>query len=154
MNQLCRCTKCKEIFSEDELITDYVNGGDIGEPHNECPHCGCDDIEYIHECTYCGKYFSDDDARSLHGYDGTLICEDCLKDEMDVRTIIEYGNTENNVVETHINGLFAYMFSESELNDILLAEFMRLPESKQKQYAEKYAECDLDDFAEWLVEDK
>lgn len=150
MIRTCRCIKCKEIFAETELITDYINGGDIGEPHNTCPHCGYDDYEYIVQCLYCGKYFGEDETRYLHGYMGSEICEDCLKQEMDVRTIVDYGAKDD--CEKRINGLFAYAFNESEINDILLRAFMELPESKQAEKAKCYAECDLDDFAEWLEE--
>lgn len=146
---LIRCEKCREIFDESDLVTDYVNGGDIGEPHDSCPYCGCDDWEYVSQCECCGRYFTNDRAGyEIFGTSGSQMCADCIDDAADVRTVIDYGNHEFVEVD-EINGLFARVYDSSEINDILLANFMQLPEAKQKEWIQKYIEDDKDNFADW-----
>lgn len=145
-NVMIRCNRCDSIFDESELITDYVNGGDIGEPHNSCPYCGHDDWDEVKECCRCGRWFSVDE---LHGYSGWEMCRDCIEDETDTRTVIEYGDTVKQDVS--LNGFLSDVFSDEEINEILTSKFMELPESKQKEAYTEFVNTDLDEYAGWLA---
>lgn len=146
---LIQCNKCKEIFDSDDLKLDYTEGGYRGEPHYSCPYCGDDQWDYVEQCAHCGKYFSSDDVSILiHGTAGSMMCNDCIEDVSDTRTAIDYGNHDSVEVDG-INGLFAYMYSAEEINDILLADFMKLPDYKQKEWINKYINEDKANFADW-----
>ena len=151
---LIQCNKCKEIFDSDDLKLDYTEGGYRGEPHYSCPYCGDDQWDYVEQCTRCGKYFSMDSMDcQLHGTSGSMMCEDCIDEVADVRTVVDFGSSENQLVEVdEINGLFAFVYSPEEINDILLACFTQLPEHLQKKWTKEYIQQDLNEFADWYDE--
>ena len=149
---LIKCQKCKEIFDSDDLKLDYTEGGYRGEPHWSCPYCGDDQCESIGQCCRCGKYFAWDEDQ-LFGTSGSEMCKDCIEDVADVRTVIEYGNVENRTQsEVTINGFFASIYSPEEINDVLMADFMKLPEWMQKEKTQAFVASDYNDFADWYDE--
>ena len=151
---LIQCNKCKEIFDSDDLKLDYTEGGYRGEPHYSCPYCGDDQWDYEEQCTRCGKYYSMDSMDcQIHGTSGSMMCEDCIDEVADVRTVVDFGSSENQLVEVdEINGLFAFVYSPEEINDILLACFTQLPEHLQKKWTKEYIQQDLNEFADWYDE--
>ena len=151
---LIKCQKCKEIFDSDDLKLDYTEGGYRGEPHYSCPYCGDDQWEWVEQCSRCGKYFSLDTYDChIHGTSGSMMCDDCIDEVADVRTVVDYGYSKYETAEVDgINGLFAYMFSAGEINDILMAHFTQLPEEQQKKWAKDYIKEDLNNFADWYDE--
>ena len=148
MSWSAKCTKCGEIMDSTDLAKDYTDGGYRGEPHLSCPYCGCDELDEVEQCSRCGKWVEGFDLSHLiYGSVGNEVCLDCLQDAADdVRTVIDYGAKRTEDVE--INGLWAYVYTKDEINDILMADFMKLPERMQKQYTQGFAECDYSDFAE------
>ena len=70
-----------------------------------------------------------------------------MKEVSDVRTVVEYGN--DNREEVKINGLFACIYDEDEINEILLADFMRLPAERQRELTDDFVDRDKSDFADW-----
>lgn len=142
---LILCNDCRQTCDRENLKHDYFNGGDMGESHWSCPYCGSDNIEDVAECVRCGKILPLDE---VYGYEGNQICDDCIEEVADVRTVIEYGNARR-VDDININGLFACVFDEDEINEILLSEFMKLSETKQKSYIRDFMWADKSDFADW-----
>ena len=138
-----KCEKCGEIFANDEVAKDYCDGGYRGEPHESCPYCGCDDLIDVEQCSICGKW-----VERSYGCMGHEVCEDCLLDNMDVRTVCDFG--EQHPEDVEISGLFASVYSKEEINDILLADFMKLPEQKQMEFCKNFAEDDRNQFAEFI----
>lgn len=145
-NQKCKCDICHIVFDSDELEKDFIDGGYHGEPHYTCPYCGSEEWEYVEECCRCGEYFLYDD--DIYGTSGSMICRKCIDKEMTVENVIDYGNERTD--EISLNGLFIYVYSDTEINEILKREFMKLPEEKRNQYIKDYVECDLHDFADWV----
>lgn len=139
---LCKCNDCRRVYFSDELRHDTFNGGDIGESHWSCPYCGGDNFEEIYECARCGHY-----VEEAFGCVGSMLCEECFAEVADVRTVVEYG--KDNPAEVKINGLFACVYDEDEINEILLADFMKLPEKKQREWTDDYVSADKSDFADW-----
>ena len=70
------CENCGEVFDEDEIKAVYYDEGEgvMRGPlydHDECPHCGSEDISEARECIACCGYFSGYDPSSLD------YCESC-----------------------------------------------------------------------------
>lgn len=145
-NLMCKCDKCQSLFDEDQLAVDYVSGGYHGEPFYKCPYCGYDEWDYVAECCRCGEYISVDGE--IYGTLGSMVCRKCIDKEMDAETVIAYG--DYSVTEATLNGLFTFVYSEDEINEILKKEFMRMREDKRNQFLKDYVESDLPEFAEWL----
>ena len=64
------CENCGEVFDEDEIKEVYTMEGEgvMRGPlydHDECPHCGSEDISEARECIACCGYFSGYDPSSL-----------------------------------------------------------------------------------------
>ena len=149
---LIRCNKCGEVFDSDDLKVDYIEGGYKGETHYSCPYCDDDRWEYVEQCSRCGRYFSLDALEcEIHGTTGSMMCDDCIDEVADARTVVEYGDYDNTSVDG-INGLFAYMYGSGEINDILMAHFTQLPEEMQKEWIRKYIADDKANFADWYDE--
>lgn len=140
---MIRCDRCHEVMAEDELKVDYVSGGYRGERYCSCPFCGNESMTYVRECARCGEWCED-----TYGTSGSEMCDSCISEVAEVRTVIEYG--ENTEVETKVNGFFEYVF-RTEINEILKAEFMKLPEFKQNEYMRDYVSTDKSEFADWYM---
>ena len=138
-----KCFKCGWIGDWSDLNKDYCDGGYRGEPHETCPNCGDDDIGEVIECRSCGGCFED-----VYGSNGLEICEDCLNKLINTRTVAEYG--EEHPEDVEISGLWAKVYTQDEINQILMADFMKLPDSKQYEYCKMYVDDDPHEFADWV----
>lgn len=132
-------------------------GHHFDEPHNRynrrwsdsddsvqyCPNCGSEDFEEAGYCKKCDDYF---DADSVVG----CFCQKCLGKAETLDRAMKYGADRKQSVE--INGLLAWTFSASEIEDILLRHFMDTSENWQKRRVEAYCDDDLTDFSDWLEE--
>lgn len=137
-----RCERCGEVFECNEAVFLPENGNESKLP--SCPSCGCLDLADGEICDMCGHF-------TEYDFDG--ICKECLMDEAsDVEQVIEYGKSDDDNGEVTINGLFAYVYTPEEINDILMADFKRLPEEKQKEFTRRYVCNDEYCFADWLKE--
>lgn len=145
---MLECSKCHEIFEYEDLKVDYTEGGYYGELHYSCPYCGNDELDEVEQCARCGKHLLPEE---LHGTVGSLMCDDCIDEVADVRTVLEYGYDNSTEVDG-INGLFAYVYSAGEINDILLAHFTQMSEEKQNKWVSMYVGDDKSEFADWYDE--
>lgn len=136
-----KCDNCGTVFYENDFVLESVGDGRV---ITRCPNCGSEDFEDGAICNLCGEFVNFD-------YNG--ICKDCLMDEAsDIQQTIEYGKSDGDNGDVTINGLFAYVYSPEEINDILMADFLRLPEEKQKEFTRRYVCNDEYCFADWLKE--
>lgn len=130
------CNTCGHVFTEPE---EYYER-DTGYYGTECPHCFCDDIDEAEQCVDCGKWVNE--KKLVNGY-----CEACVeRHASDYETVKEYGAGITDTVT--INGLFAWAFSVSEIEEIL--EKILIESDKVQDYARRYATNDTDDFTQWL----
>lgn len=145
------CEKCGAIIREDDLIhrkyklSDYRGG--IYE--NDC-RCSCGgDVNEAKQCKACGEYFNADD---MHGE----YCEDCLTSEMTVDNAIKCGAEVDARREVSLNGFLASLFSEEEIDALLLREMeRRMAKSRRNTMtainrAEWFCKEDESWFADWV----
>ena len=136
------CINCEREVDVDDVIQYYDSG--TGYLELNCPYCKDDMLEYAYECESCGKVVP-------HSLVTNGVCDNCLISEAEnVRQVIEFGAEDTDNGEVTINALWAYVYTPDEINDILTADFMNLPEAKQKEFARKYATEDRYNFADWL----
>lgn len=139
-----QCEDCGEIFCAEDVRVIKDGGGDKGEDWNVCPHCGSDCLEKVAQCDDCGKYV--DPAELVGGK-----CPDCVANEAEkVDQVKQYGAAFP--AEVEINGLFAYVYSSDEINELLAADFAKLPEYRQKQYCRDFIKDDPMNFIDWFSE--
>ena len=133
-----KCMHCGHEF--DEPHKDYDRG--TGYTDCECPNCGSEDFEEVAECKLCGSYHVEDEM--AHG-----VCKTCIGKMITLDRAYEYGAERKTAVE--LNGLLAYAFSTTEIENILFS-ILRLEGYHGKQDAEDYCTDDITDFADWVVE--
>ena len=119
------CLDCGNVFSADEVerVQEY-RGECWGSPAYEeeliCPHCKSSDIEDAEECEICDSWCS---AEEL--YDNGGICTACLEMYSTDKECFEACERNKETESVEINSYLAYMFSESEIEDILLDELAK-----------------------------
>jgi len=139
------CERCGETL--DELDKDYVNGGDIGEPHYTCPNCGSDDLEEMYQCKICGEWYLPDD---LYGYADELVCNNCIDEHADIETVLDWS--KDNVTEVEIPSIIADNYSEEEITDILFKWFREnLSKTEQLNICKEQVSCNKSEFAEYIA---
>lgn len=143
-----QCLACGWICDEEDLNKDYCDNGYRGEPHETCPYCGGDDLVDGFECRCCGKFI--DYGFGSHGW---VVCRDCLDELIEPRTVIEFGEQHTQSVD--ISGLWASVYTPDEINEILMADFMKLPDAKQYEYCKEYVyEDDPSDYSDFAQDDE
>ena len=111
---------------------------------DECPECGSENIEDVFFCYECGEPV-DSFLTWKHGG----LCEKCFTDEAThLNTAVEYGNRVR--LDVSINGLFEKAFTQEQIDDILCAAFVQLPEEKQHEIEMEFCTDDAPYFVEWL----
>ena len=119
------CLDCGTVFDADEVerVQDY-RGECWGSPAYEeeliCPHCKSSVIEDAEECEICGSWCS---AEEL--YDNGGICTACLETYSTDKECFEACERNKDTESVELNSYLAYMFSESEIEDILLDELAK-----------------------------
>ena len=119
------CLDCGTVFNADEVerVQDY-RGECWGQPAYEeeliCPHCKSSDIEDAEECEICDSWCS---AEEL--YDNGGICTACLEMYSTDKECFEACERNKETESVELNSYLAYMFSESEIEDILLEELAK-----------------------------
>ena len=88
------CEHCGEVFDEDEVREVYYDEGEgvMRGPlydHDECPHCGSEDISEARECIACCGYFSGYDPISL---DYCESCQNAINEQNSehIQNVMEY----------------------------------------------------------------
>jgi DNA-directed RNA polymerase subunit RPC12/RpoP len=138
-----KCNRCGEVFNEMEAFDPNLD-------EIRCTECGSDDVSEAEQCYECGEWISTDDER-LYGLNG--LCKECLgKHASEIRTVIQYGSEDEYNGEVKINAMWAKVYTPDEINEILMADFMKLPEAKQRSLAWEYVNDDPDAFADWIAE--
>ena len=145
------CKSCGEVVDEDELntvrckVSDYAGGS--YQTFTECT-CG-GDYEEAKQCAECGEYFAEDEMSGEY-------CTECLKEHATVENAIESGNEATEKVS--VNGFVAFVFSEEEINEILVGALEKKIDSGTagaNAIIDKARDFCFDDatwFAEWLEE--
>ena len=119
------CLDCGNVFNTDEVerVQDY-RGECWGRPAYEeeliCPYCKSSDIENAEGCEICDSWCS---AEEL--YDNGGICTACLETYSTDKECFEACERNKETESIEINSYLAYMFSESEIEDILLEELAK-----------------------------
>ncbi len=141
-----RCLNCDTEF--DDCDADYIDE-DRGECWGRiayqrvraCPCCRNTEIEELKECPHCEKLILESEE----------MCGECekifavAKDPEKCYKVAEA--MEEATVE--INNYLAYMFSSSEINEILLSTLLHPGcRSKIAEYSREYIESDFESFAE------
>lgn len=106
------------------------------EDSNYCPHCGSDDFYELKKCEVCGEWFDD-----LHGG----YCDDCLGSHNDLETCRRIG--EHCKTNYKLNGIWGYIFTDDQIEEILLREAENADVSKDLK---SFIEEDKDWFGETL----
>ena len=140
---MLRCLECGHIFEEGERHEWKETRGEYwGQPAYEtvvgCPICG-GAYEETKPCVVCKSEQLDDDL-----YGG--ICKSCLAEyENDLETCLKLGAIDKEEIE--INSLLVTMFTQSEIEEILIREL---------KGAEKLSPVDCSSFVyddlEWFGE--
>lgn len=134
-----RCRKCHCKFDQPKETRE---GGYPEEPTYECPHCGSDEFEELYQCSVCGELFFDEDLV------GT-ICKSCLEKARTTPNAFAYGAEYKYPVE--INDFLAYVYSASEIEEILAAHFDSCSQEWRKRMTLDYFnDGDLGAFAEFV----
>ena len=119
------CLGCGNVFNTDEVqrVQDY-RGECWGRPAYEeelvCPHCKSNDIDDAEECEICGSWCSTEEL-----YDNGGLCTACLETYNTDKECIEACERNNETESVELNSYLAYMFSEDEIEDILLEELAK-----------------------------
>lgn len=131
-----KCIHCGHEF--DEPQKDYDRG--TGRMDECCPNCGSEDIVEVKECALCGE---------LHAEEYLIegVCEKCLEKKVAMETAMTYGMYRKSCVE--LNGLLAYAFTASEIEEILTA-VLKSVGPWADHYVKDFCMDDKYDFAEWL----
>lgn len=147
----CKCSRCGTVVRECELETHSQRIGYYGDqPISESLYdyeCSCGGgFEYATQCGVCGEYFVDD-------FFCLSACEDCIDKELsNVGNLLEQGEESKTLVE--INGFLASVFSEEQINEILLNVFEGADKIKQRELAREFYESDRTAFADFMCERK
>ena len=119
------CLDCGTVFGADEVerVQDY-RGECWGRPAYEeeliCPHCKSSDIEDAEECEICDSWCSTEEL-----YENGGICTACLEMCSTDKECFEACERSKETESVELNLYLAYMFSESEIEDILLEELAK-----------------------------
>lgn len=141
-----KCHDCGHVFEwgEEEVFVER-HGLDCPpyEATSLCPKCKSDDFEVLSPCKKCKEEFFDEDL--LFG-----ICPDCVEKYIDFykNDVLHcYEFAENDTAKIEINGFLAQMFSESQINEILLS-FLLEKQKEKKIDCLPYIQEDVPGFIE------
>ena len=119
------CLDCGTVFDADEVqrVQDY-RGECWGRPAYEeeliCPHCKSSGIDDAEECEICGSWCSTEEL-----YDNGGLCTACLETYSTDKECFEACERNKDTESVELNSYLAYMFSEDEIEDILLEELAK-----------------------------
>ena len=139
-----RCNNCGNLFEigeEAHWVDTHGFADGKGEQMSGCPLCKGDFSETT-PCKSCGsERFTEDEMESC-------ICEDCIVNySKNFDFCVKLGEKETENIK--INGAIASLFSEKEINDILIEAAKKI----ENVSFEKFAEEDKGWFAQ-MIEDE
>ena len=139
------CKACGEVINEAEIVSkrEEVAEG-YYENYGVCPHCESDALYEAEQCERCGEWFPIDDM--VEGY-----CQDCAEEilhsyDYDAEGI--YKVTKGETEHVDINSFLASVFSDVEIEDILLDKAI------ERAKTDKQFGLDLYKFDWYIREDK
>lgn len=130
------CTDCGKSIGDDELMFHVESHGE--RRADDCD-CGGEFVEAV-ECEICGRYMAGDDAR--------IVCDNCVSENSTFETACEIGNENKEKIE--INGFFYEIFTEEEVNEILL-EHAKKKVFGDENLVNKFIRSDVWYFEDWLL---
>lgn len=131
------CTNCGRVIEEDSLV---YHAETHGERRADDCYCGGEFVAAV-ECEICGKYMADADSR--------IVCDSCVAENTTFETAREIG--EQNKEKIEINGFFFDIFSEEEIDEILL-EFAKKKCFGNPELVKNYTyNDDVWYFEDWLL---
>jgi hypothetical protein len=96
----------------------------------------------MYKCEQCGDW-----AAELHNG----VCEDCLAGDATVDNALLFGNS--NQEEISVNGYFAKLFGEAQINSILRNKYLELTtEIERREKAREFCLEDKDEFGKFIKE--
>lgn len=132
------CNNCGTVFENPREYYEH----DTGYHDMECPHCGSDFIYGAKRCAECSEWVNEENL--VNG-----LCAGCIKKHAnEYETVKAHGADRKEAVE--INGLFAWAFTSSEIEEILERELKNSGDSEKDTHT--FAMDDTDDFTDWLNE--
>lgn len=141
------CNNCGYLCHEDDIgtVSEYrgeCHGVECYENVSDtCPHCHGDFVKAV-ECKICGSYHDKaNDENYCGGY-----CLECLENKATFEAAVDIGN--DNKESVRLNGLLTHMFTESEIEKILLD--YALAHQNGENNAKTYCLDDLYCFTEYL----
>lgn len=142
--RMFECADCKSIFADSEIKRIRHSDGDAWD---ECPFCGCDELDEVAQCYLCGEWHKMDELRNE-------VCDDCIDDVADkVYEVIEYAECYCTSEQVRIAPLYLKAFTASQINDIVASAFTQLPEEAQKKVCRELIDDDPYCFTEWMKGD-
>ena len=141
------CNRCGYAATTDEIGWDKsflceIEGQSYYEDVlNNCPHCNGEFVDAV-ECKICGSYH-EADTPHWYGY-----CDECLENEATFEMAMEIGKYNKESVQ--LNGLLTYMFTNEEIEKILL-DYAANNQNKERN-AKAYCLDDKMCLAEYLDE--
>lgn len=131
-----KCFDCDSLLDYEDLK--YEKDRDTLERRRYCPHCGSDNIDEVVSCSECGEYYPEGDLFGMNS-----VCEDCI---MKMRYDLDFCAAVGDEVqeEVSLNGFLLEMFSEEEIEAILMRELKAASETSP---------VDGGSFLTWNLED-
>jgi hypothetical protein len=106
-----------------------------------------DNDEY--SCRECGAGLDDLDLRRYHG-----LCPDCFIESDEFTDTLTLDNamkiSDGADATIDLNHFLSFAYSKEEIEEILLQDFKKLPEDKQREIIKKYATEDDLTPDEWM----
>lgn len=136
------CLECGRVFADHEAEvfeeTFDLERGPF-QYYRACPSCGRVEFEEAVECSICGKMHAlSEDTKG--------VCADCIDGKADDLEFC-YKASQGEKIGVEINLLMFYLFTEEEINDILM-------EAARKRKACEGVSCAsfINDNREWFAE--
>ena len=125
MSDKMMCLDCGTVFDADEVqrVQEY-RGECWGRPAYEeeliCPHCKSSGIDDAEKYENNGSWYSTEEL-----YDKGGVCTAGLETESTDKECFEACERNKDTESVELNSYLAYMFSEDEIEDILLEELAK-----------------------------
>lgn len=122
------CDKCGKKVKELALYTQYEQLGDMRVPtmEYELDTCGCGgEYKEATKCPICHEYFLEDEIGC---------CTECFEKNLTKENCLKAGE---NLYE--VNDFLAFVFSQTEIEELLEREFDKLEDSFKKHFIREYA---------------
>jgi hypothetical protein len=133
------CLECGRVFEGDGVTVSFALD-DISTIVSEtvCPFCRCE-YEEAEKCIYCGEYAPKSQMKS--GF-----CEECSYNADVFDDLIKVCENEGEKSSVNVNTSLIYLFSEDEINTILLDAARSREARERKKKACREFICDCGDF--------